>query len=730
MRTRHLNDNGQPKYTNRLIDENSPYLLQHAHNPVDWHPWGDEAFEKAAREDKPVFLSIGYSTCHWCHVMEHESFDDEEVADYLNEHFVAIKLDREQRPDLDEIYMTGVQLLTGQGGWPMSNFLTTGGKPFFAGTYYPKAHFMSVLERIADVWKTRREDVEKQASEITAAIEQYTAARAESAELDGSLVGAAASELLTRFDEGNGGLGGAPKFPNESMMLVLLEDWTRNDNERSLRASTLTLDRMYQGGIYDQVGGGFHRYTVDQAWQVPHFEKMLYNQAQLVRVYLKGWQAAGVEAWCRVVEETVEYVLRDMTGAGGMFFSATDADSEGEEGRFFTWTPDEIDSELEASDAQLVKDLYGVMPQGNFEGRNIFHLADSLENYAAQKNYEEREFFERLGRIREQLYRARETRIHPARDEKIITAWNGMMITSLALAGFELDKPEFIEAAVTAADRVWESAFSNGAGLRRIVLEGQASIPGNLEDYANLAEAFMTLYAIEGTSRWLSRGRRLVEDMLTLFYDAESGGFFASRDTGDGPLITKPRSPMDGATASGNSVALSAMILLSRLGDFPDVERRIHETLAGFSGLLKASPSSFSYMVLAAESFLQGQVSGLQFAARGHVRAHLRTFGNQFRLEISMDDDWHISAADPGDAALSGTRIEGREGTTIDEIGWPPGEIRTPGSLSEPVSLYQGRVRIEGRVAAGVTRPVIALHLQACSDEVCLAPEVLEFRGR
>ncbi|MBD3647329.1 MAG: hypothetical protein HUJ31_07760, partial [Pseudomonadales bacterium] len=348
-----------------------------------------------------------------------------------------------------------------------------------------------------------------------------------------------------------------------------------------------------------------------------------------------------------------------------------------------------------------------------------FHLTGSLADDATA----------RIDGIRERLYQAREQRIHPVRDEKIITAWNGLMITSLALAGFELEKPALIEAAAKAADRIWASAFSDDDGLKRIVLDGQASTAANLEDYACLTESFVTLYKVEGTRHWLSRGERLVEDMLERFADREAGGFFLNRDTGvEGPLILKPRSPMDGATASGNSVALSAMVSLCRLGEYPAVENFIHQSLAGFSGLLKPSPSSFAYMVLAAEAFLSGERSRRQFAASGHVRASITVRGRRLLVDIAIDDGWHINASEPGDAGLTGTRIEGLAGTTFLEIEYPAGETGRPGSLSMPVQLYRGRVVIEAQLDVDVSRPTVALHLQACNDEMCLAPEVLQFR--
>lgn len=711
--------------SNRLIHEDSPYLRQHAHNPVDWFPWGDEAFGKAAVEDKPVFLSIGYSTCHWCHVMEVESFDSDEVAQYLNENFVSIKLDREQRPDLDDIYMTGLQMMTGQGGWPMSNFLTPDGRPFFAGTYYPKEQFLAILQRIVEVWNTRRDDVEKQANEITRAIARYTSAKTDAAQLDEDLVSRCAGELLGRFDQQYGGFGGAPKFPNESMLMVLTEDWIRNGNEEARTALSRTLDKMYQGGIYDQVAGGFHRYTVDHYWLVPHFEKMLYNQAQLARVYLQGYLLAGDPAWRRVAEETVDYVVRDMRDERGAFYSATDADSEGEEGRFFLWTPDEIDHLLDEEDATLARDVYGVTDNGNFEGRNILYLNASLEHYAETHNFEAEDFFDRLERIRRTMYEAREGRVHPMRDEKIIASWNGMMITTMALTGFFLDRDDFVESAIKAANHVWQTNYSGNEGLWRIGFNGRVSIPGNLEDYAYLAEAMLTLYEITLDRQWFERGEQLVREMLALFRDAESGGFFFSRESEQGPLILRPRSPMDGAMPSGNSVALHAMVKLFRLGKNTDIETVINECLSGFAGLLKASPSSFAYMVLAGESFLRGSVSALQLAALGNVRVHASRAGRSLVLEISIAPGWHINAHETGDPTFPGTVLQGE---ALEHVSYPAGKPKSLAFQDTPVNLYEGNVRIEATLAGDTRHAEITLRLQACDDERCLAPEALTFQ--
>lgn len=700
---------GTPRFTNRLAGEASPYLIQHAHNPVDWYPWGGEAFLKARHEDKPVFLSIGYSTCHWCHVMEHESFDNEEIAAYLNEHFVSIKLDREQRPDLDDVYMTGVQMMTGQGGWPMSNFLTSEGKPFFAGTYFPPQHFLALLRQITTVWRDRRADVLSQADEIATGIARYTTAKSDAKALPADLSARASAELLGRFDDENGGFGGAPKFPNESMLLVLLEDWQRNGNKASLAALATTLDRMYMGGICDQIAGGFHRYTVDAIWLVPHFEKMLYNQAQLLRLYGRAAASTGSVAWRRVASQLVDYLARDMTAPGGAFYSATDADSEGEEGLFFLWTPDEIRAALPEEDARFVMDIYGVSDGGNFEGRNILYLAKGFEAYAQEYGSGVDALFARLDKVHRRLYEVREGRIHPLRDEKIITAWNGMLISSLAEAGVELQQPEWINAAARAAEFLWQHAFDEkNDTLWRICFNDSPSIPGNLEDYGFYAEALLTLYSVTGNRSWLARGERLVRSMLDQFYDEEAGGFFLAREEDEGPMITRPKSPMDGATASGNSAAIASLVMLHGMTGDRGIEQRINESLGAFAGLLVASPSAFSYMVVAAERYRSGARGVVQFAGDGNVRVVCQRNPKGAAIKVMLADGWHINGEEVIDESLVATSI-GVDGV----VSWP----------ASTDHRYEGEVMIE--ISGQFDE--IELTLQPCSNELCLAPQVLHF---
>ncbi|MGK0473525.1 MAG: hypothetical protein ACJAR0_004021 [Candidatus Azotimanducaceae bacterium] len=718
MRTTLVDENGEPKYTNRLISESSPYLKQHAHNPVDWHPWGDAAFDLARQHNKPVFLSIGYSTCHWCHVMEHESFDNEEIARYLNDHFVSIKLDREQRPDLDDIYMTGVQLMSGQGGWPMSNFITAEGKPFYAGTYYPPDAFMDLLQQINEVWHERSEEVLAQAEKIAENIGRVTAAKSEVQTIEQDLVPRATAELLARLDKVNGGFGGAPKFPNESQLLILLEELDRRPAEAVGSAVTLTLDKMYQGGIFDQVAGGFHRYTVDAVWLVPHFEKMLYNQAQLIRVFAKGYQLTGSDAYLRVMDRTIRYVLRDMTGPDGRFYSATDADSEGEEGRFFVWQTEQLSALLD-DDAELIRDLYQVTQSGNFEGANILNLAGSLESFAAQREMPFASFIARLDDIHEILYQAREEREHPLRDEKFITAWNGMLVSALVQADLLSGQNQYLAFAMTAAESLWQKHFepSDDPILWRAGLGDALSIAGNLEDYAYFAEACFQLYLKTAQVKWRERGQQLIDLMLVRFWDEAEGGFFFAVEATDGPMINRAKSPMDGAMPSGNSVALMALVLAFESTGNAALEARINKMIGSFSGLLLASPSAFSFMLTGITRFLQGSRDPIQWGASGHLRLSVIRAGTGAVVKFELADGWHINSHDSEASGLIPTNISvGGEFPDAKEI-----EVAFS---DQPLKVYEGAFEVFVEDPDGP----LQVSFQACDNTVCLRPETLTFK--
>ena len=511
-RTEHVDADGRPHYLNRLILETSPYLRQHAHNPVDWFPWGEEAFERARAEDKPVFLSIGYSTCHWCHVMERESFDNVEVARLMNELFVCIKVDREQRPDIDDIYMTAVQVTQQRGGWPMSSFLLPDRRPFFGATYFPPQQFVDLMRQVDTAWRERRADLEASAAQITDLVRQITAARGAAKDLGRAVIGQAVQGLVASTDRVHGGFGGAPKFPNETNLLLLLEEALRTGDRGPLDAALVTLRAMARGGIHDQVGGGFHRYSVDGHWLVPHFEKMLYNQAHLLRAYALAYRLTGDPLLARVARQTADYVLRDMTSPEGAFYSATDADSEAEdgesvEGEFFVWTKDQLRDALPPDDADLAIRIFGVTDTGNFEHRNILFLDRPLTESAADLGMPLDELLSRLDATRERLYPVREERSHPLRDDKILTSWNGMMIRALAEAADALGEPAYAEAAARSAEFLWRHNRRDDGGLWRVWLDGEASTPGLVQDYAHLVHAFVALHDVTSDGRWLEAVR-------------------------------------------------------------------------------------------------------------------------------------------------------------------------------------------------------------------------------
>jgi uncharacterized protein YyaL (SSP411 family) len=571
-RTHHLNPDGSPKYTNRLILEASPYLLQHAHNPVNWYPWGDEAFARAKREGKPIFLSVGYSTCHWCHVMEAESFEDEEIARYLNEHYVAIKVDREERPDIDAVYMSAVQSLTGSGGWPMSVWLTPERAPFFGGTYFPprdgergaRRGFLRLLGELATTYRADPSRIVGEARKLADTVRQELGGPSSSSLVstaaggapDGGIIPVLVDRLKRGFDEVNGGLGGAPKFPSSLPVRLLLRYHRRTGDAEALRMATVTLEKMAAGGINDQIGGGFHRYSTDARWLVPHFEKMLYDNALLAVAYLEAHQVTGRADFARVARETLDYVLVEMTAPAGGFYSATDADSEGVEGKFFVWSEPELRAALGVgSMTERFLRYYGATSAGNFEGRNILFVPKPDEEERAS-----------LADARAKLYAARSRRVPPARDDKVLAAWNGLMISALAQGGRVLGEPRYTGAAARAADWIL-TTMRPGAALARSYEGSRLGPPGFLEDYAFLAAGLFDLYEASFDPRWLREALALCGETERLFADPALGGWFATSANHE-TLLAREKPSYDGATPSGTSVAiLDALRAASFTGD-------------------------------------------------------------------------------------------------------------------------------------------------------------------
>ncbi len=739
-RTRHLDEDGRPLYTNRLILQDSPYLLQHAHNPVNWLPWGPQAFAQAKLENKPVFLSIGYSTCHWCHVMEHESFEDEAVAEFLNTHFVAIKVDRERRPDIDKIYMTAVQMIAGRGGWPMSSFLTPDGKTFFGGTYYPRDQFSNLLQRVAVTWIENQDSLLAKAEKISDRVQRYLDQAQTAGELASAAPGLAVTRLKQRHDEMYGGFSPAPKFPNEPDYLFLI-DYARRDADQELsQLIHFDLDIMARGGIYDQVGGGFHRYSTDQNWLVPHFEKMLYNQAQLSRVYLQAASLTGNPQFERVASQTLDYVLRDMQAPEGGFYSATDADSEGHEGVFFLWTQEQIRAVLAGPDAELAIRLFKVSEHGNFEHSNILHLSAPLsQQKPAGQSLDE--FLQDVDRIRSLLYSAREKRIHPLRDDKIVTAWNAMMIMALAEAAELPAGKAYADAARRAGNYIWSNNRDHDGQLWRVSLNGRSSVPGVQEDYAWLADAFISLYDISHHVLWLERARSVLEHMQDQFWDPVNGGYFMSALQDDAtPAMGRPKDITDGAVPAGNAVALHAIARLARRpgarGQFLELDKRANALIAAFANTVNRNPSAFPYFLFATRVQADGQSGSKRYAAHGGIALSGRVQEHELIVNIDIQPGWHINANHPLSDNLIPTVLQATEQNTawdIAAVSYPPAVKKTLGFQSEELALYEGNINLRAAINPKIplqegTLLRLSLRLQACDDKICLAPELHELQ--
>ncbi|MDO8715278.1 MAG: thioredoxin domain-containing protein [Dehalococcoidales bacterium] len=592
---------------NRLAGEKSPYLLQHGDNPVEWFPWGEEAFTKAKKEDKPVFLSIGYSTCHWCHVMAHESFEDIQVAQLLNETFVCIKVDREERPDIDKAYMAVCQMMTGSGGWPLTIIMTPDKQPFFAGTYIPKETrfgrigLLELVPRIEQVWATRRDEVLSSASQITTALQG--AAMPPCGEEPGEpLLHRAYEQLSDRFDEEYGGFGEAPKFPTVSTLLFLLRYWKRTNDKKALDMVEKTLRAMRRGGIFDHIGFGFHRYSTDQRWLVPHFEKMLSDQALLATAYLETFQATGNEEYARTARELFDYVLRDMTASGGGFYSAEDADSEGEEGKFYLWTYGEIKNILAPEEAELFIKAFNIGKNGNFADeagkRNIPHMTSSLEDIAAKLNTSGPELKKRLDAARQKLFAYREKRIHPHKDDKILTDWNSLMIAAMAKGGRVLDEPRYVIAAKQAFDFILNNMVDADGGLLHRYRDGEAAIPAYLDDYAFLIYGALELYETTFEAGYLKQALTLNRQLLEHFRDDQNGGFYFTAAASE-EILVRQKEIYDGAIPSGNSIAMLNLLRLGRMTADSSLEEKAAGTGRAFFENVKQIPSAYTQLMVA-----------------------------------------------------------------------------------------------------------------------------------
>jgi uncharacterized protein YyaL (SSP411 family) len=611
-----LKDGSFGKRANRLISEKSPYLLQHAHNPVDWFPWGEEAFERARQEDKPVFLSIGYSTCHWCHVMENESFENEEVAAVLNRVFVCIKVDREERPDLDGFYMDVCELMTGSGGWPLTILMTPERDVFFAGTYIPKetrygrTGIIELTEQVEDIWRHRRSDIRSIAEQVKNSLESRTKTTSES-ELGKDAFDDGYEKLALNFDNSYGGWGHGLKFPSATNIMFLLRHWRSNMSSFALKMVEKTLQHMRAGGVFDQIGYGFHRYATDEEWLIPHFEKMLHDQALLALAYAEAYQATKKDEYKQTVEEVLEYVLRDLASPEGGFYSAQDADSEGAEGKFYVWTLDQI-KQILPIDADFAIKVFGVTEGGNFKieafegaiGANILHLTGSIESLASDCGLSAYDFAERLCKVRGDLFVSREERVHPSIDDKVLTDSNGLIIAALARASQVLNDGKYLIAATKAADFVLDKMRKNGRKLLHTFTKGEASIEGFLDDYAFLIWGLTEIYEASFEERYLLAALDLAKIMRSDFLDEEKGGFYSTSKENLEKGIIRRKEQFDQTVPSGNAVAILDLMRLSRLTDELELEQTATHTIRALSSGIKQRPDLYSFTLVALDFFL------------------------------------------------------------------------------------------------------------------------------
>ena len=642
------------KHTNKLINETSPYLLQHAHNPVDWYPWGPEALERSRTEDKPILLSIGYSACHWCHVMEHESFENEAIAQLMNDNFVCIKVDREERPDLDSIYMNAVQMMTGHGGWPMTMFLTPELKPFYGGTYYPPedrrgmAGFPRVLTAITDSYRNRKSEIHASADAITAELKKTDRFVASNEMLTTEVLNTAFAALSGSFDNTHGGFGGAPKFPPSMTLMFLLRHHKRTNSTQALNMVETTLQKMAGGGMYDQLGGAFARYSVDARWLVPHFEKMLYDNALLTRVYLYAYQQTKNPLYRRVAEETLEYVIRDMIDRSGGFYSSEDADSEGEEGKFYVWNRAEVLSILGKDVGEVFCEFFDITEAGNFEhGNSILNAPRSLEQFASEKGTT----VDALGGIinagKRRLFNARERRVRPGRDDKTLAAWNGLMLTAFAEAANIFGRDDYREVAVRNAGFITTQLMKDGR-LLRTYRAGQAKLNGYLEDYAFVIEGLLAVYEATFDLKFFTLARELTDAMIARFWDEQDGGFYFTSSDHE-KLITRTKDYFDNATPSGNSVAVMALLKLGLLTQHQEYSRRAVAILRSLRPAISRYPSAFGYMLCGMDFYLS---EPKEIAIVGRIDSHdVRSFVEEIYSRYLPNKV--VAACEPGDKAAA-----------------------------------------------------------------------------
>jgi hypothetical protein len=741
---------------NRLGDQTSPYLLQHQHNPVFWFPWGAEAFEAARALDRPIFLSVGYSTCYWCHVMERESFENQTIADYLNEHFICIKVDREERPDVDDIYMAAVQAMTNRGGWPMSVFIDPFTlRPFLGGTYFPPEDrpgvpgFLSVLKQVEGFWRTQRTAIETQASQLADAVEQYLTLRAAPAEVSDRNVERGVSELLSRYDRADAGFGAAPKFPMSSYCDLLMgAAWELGPVRDTV---THTLDRMAIGGMYDQIGGGFHRYSTDAKWLVPHFEKMLYDNAQLASTYAMAYELTDDPFYAQILRETLDYVLREMTGPEGGFYSAQDAEVNHREGENYLWVADQVRSALEeAGEPDLVEfalEVYGFNQGTNFTDphhpedgpKNVVFLTARPDVLAEQMDIELDEFNTRLGRVNEILLAVRDTRDQPGLDDKVLSGWNGLMIAGMADGGRVLEASEYIEAAHQAADFVLTTMRAPDGGLLRSYRKGEAKIPAFLVDYAFMIHGLLAIYRADRSKAMLDAAQQLTAEARKRFWDEAYGGYFDTLD-GQEDLFVRTKSVADGAIPAGNGMMLENLVDLYEITGEQHYLDDASATMRSVSSVVSRQPIASVVATRALHRLAQKHPEAIDaplVVAPGddnvvRISTDVKNISlapgteKTFDITVRIAKGFHINANRPGPSFLIPLKVElvGGTGLTV-QADYPPGETYTGPIADEPVLVHNNKVVIPVRVQCTgpiMGRPRLAVTYQACTNQVCLEP--------
>lgn len=712
---------------NMMANEGSPYLQQHKDDLVHWMPWGDAAFERAKLEDKPVFLSIGYSTCYWCHVMRRESFTDPDTAKLINDHFIPVLVDRERRPDVDETYALVTQLLSGVGGWPTNAFLTPDRKPFYAMVYVPNDILVQTLEVANERWRNTREEMEAEAEQIAGVIHQFLNRREAAAELTPAELEDASAVVVARFDPDYGGVTGGAKFMRPALLLFLLRQAEAHGTQEALDAVITTLKGVLNGGVHDHVGGGLHRYAEDAQWYVPHFEKMLYDQGLMAQTMLRAHALTGAERYAASARATFEFVLQHLRDPSGGFYSALDAASGEEEGTFYLWTYDQLVDALGTEDAEFVTKMFGVTEEGNFKGTNILYLRNSPENLAGFYKLDVDEIRARISDVLGRLGNVRKGREMPATDRKIITSWNAAMTVALAEASDRLGEARYRDAALANGEFLWSTMRNDAGGFHRSAFDGERSGDGTLLDNAYAALAFTALYDLTEQAAWLERAEKTVAFVVENFRDDEVGDYFMTLDD---IAFGRTKLRNDGDMPAGSAVLLEVFARLAKRSLEPDHVFNAEALLAAVSGMALGDPVAHAYTLLAGDQFLRGERAARQFAAKGRVRAAASLdAGGTLRVRVATLPGWHINSSAPLEEDFIATElaISGAE-VPDDAIAYPPGIERTFGFHDKPLSVYEGEIEIIAKVP-GTTGPIgVHLTVQACNDQICLLPETVSFR--